>query len=725
MDRMGLPSQYAHYSRRAFFGIAAAATAVGAAACDAAARAVGGKASPGKAHDQALGAKARGPVRENDLPGDPHWNIRHLGAPDAIVGYAGQASVLPGEPVTLYVSTTARSFRVSAFRMGWYKGDEARLLWKSGTVQGHRQRQPDLIQPTNTVDAKWDPSLTVPTDDWPEGSYLLRMDAENGAQRFVPVTVRSASTAGKTVIKNGVETWQAYNTWGGYDLYNGPGGVADYGNRSLAVSLDRPYDANGAYMFLYHERKTIELAERSGLPLAYVTSMDIDGDPHLLDGAHALFTGGHDEYWTPQERAHVTAARNAGTNIAFMGANTMFRRTRMASTRLGERRLVICYKTSYLQDPMYGKNNALVTSDWREPPVPDPESSLTGTLYESNPVTADFVVASPDSWIFAHTGVQKGTKLTGLVGIEYDRVNPVYPVERPIQVLSHSPLQCRGINSYSDSAYYTHRGGAGVFNTGTMRWVACSNGLRLFGLNRQAAEFTRQVAVNLLHAFAEARPRRGTRRTTTSTRCRNGPAIPSPASTTCGPPSCSEHTLPPEGVSRPPGRALPGWEESASRPPDSAVLPFRQGANRTMPNFNDARITSLYVNSDSGVHDIQDDAPNAPNGGKFDVTLEMVAGEGVLGDYTLTTTCTDLTDSAAATAALRPGAPLNVTAGHFQGAEWKKVPPAGPPAYWTFNHSVKVGPPGPSGHAYRYTAVLHNTNGQIVSVLESDPFVLL
>ena len=500
MDPMGLPSHYAHYSRRAFLGIAAAATAVGAAACSAAAKATGR--STAQAKEQAGPAKARGRVSENDLPGDPHWNLRHLGAPDAIVGYAGQASVLPGEPVTLYVSTTARSFRVSAFRMGWYRGDEARLLWKSATVRGHRQRQPELIRPANTVEARWEPSLTVPTHDWPEGSYLLRLDAENGAQRFVPVTVRSASTAGKTVIKNGVETWQAYNTWGGYDLYNGPGGVGDYSNRSLAVSLDRPYDANGAYMFLYHERKTIELAERSGLPLAYVTSMDIDADPHLLDGAHALFTPGHDEYWTPQERANVTAARNAGTNIAFMGANTMFRRTRLASTRLGEQRLVICYKTSYLQDPMYGKDNSQVTSDWREPPSPDPESSLTGTLYESNPVTADYVVASPSSWIYAGTGVRKGTKLTGLVGIEYDRVNPVYPVERPMEVLSHSPLTCRGVNSYSDSAYYTHRGGAGVFNAGTMRWVAASNGLRLFGLTKHAGQFTRQVTTNLLHGFA-------------------------------------------------------------------------------------------------------------------------------------------------------------------------------------------------------------------------------
>src|ERR1700727_3882377 len=96
---------------------AAAATAVGAAACSAAARATGRRGSTGQGRAQAGPAKARGPVAENDLPGDPHWNIRHLGAPDAIVGYAGPASVRPGQPVTLYVSTTARSFRVSAFRM--------------------------------------------------------------------------------------------------------------------------------------------------------------------------------------------------------------------------------------------------------------------------------------------------------------------------------------------------------------------------------------------------------------------------------------------------------------------------------------------------------------------------------------------------------------------------------------------------------------------------------
>ena len=220
--------------------------------------------------------------------------------------------------------------------MGWYGGDLARLVWQSAAVPGHRQRSRPR-RSTNTVDTHWGPSLTVPTHGWPEGSYLLRLDAESGAQRYVPLTVRSATTAGKVVIKNGVATWQAYNTWGGYDLYHGPGGITDYGNRSLAVSLDRPYDASGAFMFLDHERKLIELAERLGLPLAYVTSMDIDADPHLLDGASALFSLGHDEYWTPPERAHVTAARDAGMNIAFLGANAMFRRTRLAEHEAGRR----------------------------------------------------------------------------------------------------------------------------------------------------------------------------------------------------------------------------------------------------------------------------------------------------------------------------------------------------------------------------------------------------
>jgi hypothetical protein len=58
------------------------------------------------------------------------------------------------------------------------------------------------------------------------------------------------------------------------------------------------------------------------------------------------------------------------------------------------------------------------------------------------------------------------------VGSEYDRVNRGAPTPRGIEVLTHSPVRCRGIRSFSDSAYYTEPSGAGVFAAGTSRWVA-------------------------------------------------------------------------------------------------------------------------------------------------------------------------------------------------------------------------------------------------------------
>jgi hypothetical protein len=488
-------------SRRAFLGLGALGV-VGAAAAvvlrrtDDPGKPAAGATAPPRA---SAGHRA---VAENSLPGDPHWEIRHLGSPDEIMGYAGAASVLAGESFPLFVSTSSSGFKVTAFRLGWYGGDGARQVWQSGSVRGHRQNAPGFVDTTNTVQTDWDPALEVATDNWPAGSYLLRLDADSGAQRYVPVTVRSASTAGRVVLKNCVATWQAYNTWGSYDLYVG-GPSQSYASRSLAVSLDRPYDDNGAAMFLTYERNAVKLAESMGLPLAYVTGMDIAADPHLLDGASALISLGHDEYWTPGERANVTAARNAGVNLAFLGANAMFRRIRLDSTPLGQSRLVICYKTSYTQDPLYGVDNALVTSDFREPPDPDPESSLIGTIYEGYPAVAPYVVVSPRSWVFAGTGVTEGSSFPNLVGIEYDRVNPAYPVPRPIQVLSHSPLVCNGASSFGDSAYYTHPGGAGVFNAGTMRWVEAIYGDQPHGIGGRTPGFVKQVTANVLRAFAD------------------------------------------------------------------------------------------------------------------------------------------------------------------------------------------------------------------------------
>ncbi|MFJ4919428.1 N,N-dimethylformamidase beta subunit family domain-containing protein [Streptomyces sp. NPDC088725] len=445
---------------------------------------------------------------EQGRSGNHDWRIRSVGPSDAIEGHTDKVSVLSGEEFGLYVSTTAPGFRVSAYRVGWYGGAQARLVWRSDRMRGQRQSSPRLVPHTRTVRADWRRSLGVRTDGWPPGAYLLRLDAEHGHQRYVPLIVRSVSASGKTLLVHATATWQAYNAWGGYNLYQGGDGT--YGTRSLAVSFDRPYDKNGAEKFMVYERAVVVLAERLGIPLAYTTGVDVHLSPAVLRGATAVLSLGHDEYWTPEQRRHITQARDAGANLAFLGANSCYRRVRLerGEGAPGTARTVVCYKTAYREDPYLAEHHRMPTIDFRQRPAADPESSLTGVFYEGYPTDAPYVVHSADHWLFAGTGVKRGDSFNHLVGVEYDRVTPGVPTPSPLEIVAHSPLLCKGRHSHSDSSYYTVPSGAGVFSSGTMRWVeALMAGTREIGrdhgMDARTAAFVTRTTENLLRGFAK------------------------------------------------------------------------------------------------------------------------------------------------------------------------------------------------------------------------------
>ena len=455
-------------------------------------RPAGGPSSPPAAAPPAPSTASSPPAgsstsAENARKGDPHWRTRSRGAEHEIEGFADRVSVLPGESFRLYVSTTAAGYTVRAFRVGWYGGAGARKVWESAHLPGRRQAPPETVAATRTVTAaRWRPGPAVDTSGWPEGSYLLRLDADTGGGRYVPLTVRSASTEGRLVVVNAVTTWQAYNHWGGRSLYQGPGGFED---RSRAVSFDRPYDTSGARLFLDMERDAIEVAERSGVPLAYVTNLELDDDPHVLDGATGLVSLGHDEYWSARMRRTVEVARDRGTNLAFLGANAVYWRIRLAGTPLGRGRLVVCHKDG-AEDPG--------TRLWRES---EPESSLTGPMYDCFPAEAAYVVYRPGHWIFKGTGVGRGTAFPGMAGVETDKVFSGVP--RPMEILSISPVNCGGRSTVAHSAYYTVPSGAAVFSSGTMRWVCALRGTRCgHGVTGEAAAFVRRATTNILRTFA-------------------------------------------------------------------------------------------------------------------------------------------------------------------------------------------------------------------------------
>jgi hypothetical protein len=414
----------------------------------------------------------RGPdwVRaENARTGTGEWVV-----PDDPVmwekvrGFADATSVDHGEAFTLYVTTEAPTFTVDAYRIGHYGGAGARLIWSSGPRAGTVQPGPEVDPTTNMAEAPWTPSLEVATGpEWPPGMYLLKLTSSDGGASFVPMVVRDDGSRAGLLVQSSVTTWQAYNGWGGANLYTGRGGASE--TRARVVSFDRPYGGNGSGEFFGREFEFVLFVERLGLDVTYWTDIDLHERPELLAQRNAFVSLGHDEYYSNEMRAGLEAARDDGVNLAFFGANAIYRKIRLEDSPLGTSRREVNYRSA-AEDPLTGVRDDEVTVSWREAPSNDPESALIGNYYECNPVEADWVVADASAWMFEGTGFRDGDIVPDMVGNEYDRVTPEAPTPESIQVIAHSPVTCRGMESYADSTYYTVPSGAGVFAVGTF-WL--------------------------------------------------------------------------------------------------------------------------------------------------------------------------------------------------------------------------------------------------------------
>jgi hypothetical protein len=405
---------------------------------------------------------------ENRRAGSTDWKITQQSTVGFIEGYARTTSARRGDQVPLYVSTLAPTFTVRAYRMGWYGGAEGRLVWTSDSTHGRWQlpAAPDHV--TGLVEAHWAPTVTVPVGaDWLPGAYLLKLVSSQGDASYVPITIRDDTASAQMTFVDAVATWQAYNTWGGCSLYKCY--VHGAPKRAVKVSFDRPYIRSwhsGSADFLDHELALISLAEQGGLDLAYVTSLDVQDDPSVLAAHHAVLSPGHDEYYSRTMRDAVLHARDQGVNLAFFGANAIYRHVRFepASDATPER-VEVDYREQY--DPILATNPAEDTTQWRVQGLP--EAAVVGIQYACADVHADLVVAGSSSWVWHGAGVENGQHLPDMLGTEADTMVPQSP--HNVDLLSASPITCRGHHETGRTSYYSAPSGAGVFASGTIWWV--------------------------------------------------------------------------------------------------------------------------------------------------------------------------------------------------------------------------------------------------------------
>jgi len=430
-------------------------------------------------------------VDENQRPGTLDWV---MGADTRIYGYADRVSAVLGDEVTLFVDPPAVPYRVELYRMGYYGGLGGRLVWRSGWMAPAAAQPAATVAPgTNMVECQWRPTTRIGIDHaWPPGAYLIKLTGDDGGLHagYIPLCVRDDDSTAAYAVMHSVTTWQAYNAYGGRSLYVGPGssggGESGGANRSRVVSFDRPYDQRGwgAPDFMGNEYPVVFLAERLGLDVTYITDIDLHQQPDRLLRHRCLFSLGHDEYWSSAMRDGASRAVGQGVNLAFLGANAVYRHIRLEPSPLGADRHQVCYKTDFAhEDPLWGIDPAEVTANWPDGPDPRPEQQLVGSQYADVGANADLVVVDAAAWVFQGTGLVDGQHLPGVVQGEYDRYEPGLGGPDDVMILAHSPVANRGPGRFSDMTYYSAPGGGGVLATGSAAFVSRLADAPLIGAN--------------------------------------------------------------------------------------------------------------------------------------------------------------------------------------------------------------------------------------------------
>ncbi len=341
---------------------------------------------------------------ENQLPGTSQsvWMVNGLGD-TTLQGFSTDMSVNVGGTISFKINDTTKApYRIDIYRVGYYGGNGARLEATVPASQTLDQAQPAALTNASTglVDAgNWSVSAswTVPSNAV-SGVYIAEPTRSNGSSSMIVFVVRNDSSHSDILYKTNDATWQAYNDWGGNNLYLG--GPDTNPPRADAVSYNRPLNNYGNTnltnihdQFFYAEFPMVSFLEQNGYDVSYSTDVDTDRYGSLIKN-HKIFTAaGHDEYWSGNEFYNIKAARDAGVNMAFLTGNESFWKTYYQPSidpSATPNRTLVSYKETHANAITDPKNPSIWTGTWEDPRFSSTTdggvapNQITGTLFTVN-----------------------------------------------------------------------------------------------------------------------------------------------------------------------------------------------------------------------------------------------------------------------------------------------------------------------------------------------------
>lgn len=416
------------------------------------------------------------------------WHKLDVASPRGSVLWLDQTSVSCGTSVGIHASSylpseaPAGKRTFEALRIGWYGGSGARLVWKSKPIKLKEQRIPIVKNSERMVETKWNTTLTFAVGkNWTPGFYLIASISPRGAiESIAPLIVRSPLSSSKLVLVHSTLTWAAYNQFGGWSLYLGPGAnvVSRRLERSRMVSMDRPIEGSGALHLDRDGITLVQFLEKEGLNTDQISDVDLHQWPSISNHYNGVVFSGHAEYFTRRMFDTITADRNQGINLAFLGANNAYWQTRVAASPTGQFRRVIVYRKT-IEDPVTARTQ--VTVEFQDPHVNTPPSLLTGTLTNGVHVYGNLHSLDIPAWL----KIPAKSTIDGISGdTEIDAM--VKDLTRPpnVHILFTGTLDFRDILPsqeeeiskldklpIEETVWFTTPSGAAVFDAAMTTWT--------------------------------------------------------------------------------------------------------------------------------------------------------------------------------------------------------------------------------------------------------------
>jgi hypothetical protein len=424
---------------------------------------------------EALATESPAPIpgaNPSDDPGPPEGIEGYVPVtlPRRIDLYVGAVSVAPGEDATLHVSTLAPTYSYDVERVDATLRGGTQVVTSARNRLGHDYRSLATVDPQTWVArANWPVTDTVNTTGWQPGVYIVvARDSSRTVGKAIFIVRTPIVRPDRPLFVFSALTYQAYNLWGGTNLYSSGG------PRATQVSFERPYiGEEGLGFWEKEDDRTLAWLQTHHLALQFTTDYDLSVAPPDV-APKLLILLRHTEYvalpmrnWVEQ---HVNAVGDM--NLLNFGANSFYWQIRLVPPAAAGAPLdVICYKR-VKADPLAAEEPAQATVRWRDPPVNRPEAAVLGAQYVSilGHGAQRFnltVTAAVPANLLAGTAWHTGGVLRGLLLGEGDLVDPG---SGGIAIMDGQAVNRAGTPVTTSVTIRTSAAGARVFNAGTFAW---------------------------------------------------------------------------------------------------------------------------------------------------------------------------------------------------------------------------------------------------------------